>query len=357
MRISISALPLNRIIGKPGLFSVVVRNYYNSTENFSFSENFKKEVAKKLDPIAEEFFEHRALKHPLFAYLSEQSSEGFTAKQFLIYRDNFFRRTQLTIPSIALTVKAAVTYGDFDAAALAFRNLKDEMADGDTKNIHSRLLLESHNIHGMRTFAINPVDKMTDVEKSNVLIPEVEEYRKAKEEIFTKPYPFVAGNTWAHELAADSMLDHFRKSFFTPYLGLYSEKESAHVMRFFNVHKDDSREGGNIEQQHEKMAREAVESACVESLNNVEQVREGGLIFLSHQEKLWDGMLRELEKAQHVGKIVKIKPAVNLDNDKTDENKRKTISNSNSNIPKTSIAQATSEKTKTTQISDEKTVG
>lgn len=338
---------LGLTIAKSGLFSSAARSFH-SQKSFFLSEDFKKEMTKKLDPVAQEFYEHRALKHPLFDYLSEQSQEGFTPRQFLIYRDNFFRRTQLTIPSIASTIGAAMEYGDIYAAVLAYRNLTDEMGGGDVKNVHSQLLLENHNIHGMRVFGLDPLDRITDVERSKVLLPEVDDYRKAKEEIFKRPYPYVAGNTWAHELAADSMLDNFRKAFFDPYLGLYKPEESKYVMKFFDAHKDDSRKDGDVEQQHEKMAREAVESACLESMANIGQIREGGLIFLSHQEKLWDGLLREVEKAKHVGDVIRPQPmnsaiAVNGINEH-DKNQKE---GRDSEVPNTSITQAILKKSKT----------
>lgn len=293
----------NKII-RSGLFSIAARGYHSSIEDFNFSDKFKLAIAKKVEPIAQEFSEHRALKHPLFVYLAQQSKEGFTPTQFLIYRDNFFRRTQLTIPSIAATFQAAVTYEDFDAALLALRNLNDEMGKGNKKDFHPHLLLESHNLHGIRVFELDPLPRISAAEKSELLVPEVEEYRQAKKAIFTRPYPFIAGNTWAHEFAANSMLDHFKEAFFVPYLGFYTEKEAEEIMRFFTVHKDELHEGGDIEQQHQEMAREAVELACRHSLSNLSQVREGGVIFLEHQAKLWDGMLRELEKAREVGEIV-----------------------------------------------------
>jgi hypothetical protein len=294
------------IVAKTGLFSITARNYY-SQNSFYLSENFKREVADKLDPIAQEFFNHEALRHPLFDYLKEQSQKGFTAKQFLVYRDNFFRRSQLEVGYTAETIRAAMLDGDSNGAALTFRNLNNKMARGDTEKMHSQLLLESHNIHGMKVFGLDPIAKITDVETSKVLLPEVEKYRRSKEEFFTKPYPYIAGNTWAHELAADSMLDNFRKAFFAPYENLYKPKEYAHVMAFFTAHKDESHEGGNVEQQHEEMARKTVESACFESLTHIPQVREGGLEFLHRQAGLWEELLIAVQKARHVGEIIKPK--------------------------------------------------
>ncbi len=273
------------------------------------SDDLEAEFRKKFDPIAEEFLAHRALKHPFFDFLAEQSKEGFTSKQFEIYRDNFFRRTELTIPSVARFIEKAALSGDSQAVADTIRNLSDEGGYGDVDKMHSNLLAKSHNVHGMRVFNINPIYLLSEAEKSQNLVPEVEEYRKAKQQAFEQKYPFIAGNTWAHELAADDMLDNFRKAFFAPYKGYYTPAEYQKVTEFFTAHKDDSVEGGNVEAQHEIMARGAAERACKESLANISAVRDGGLDFLSHQERLWDGMLREIEKARSKGEIIELKEA------------------------------------------------
>jgi len=302
------ATELGPKIARAGWFSLAARRGMHSKGGFFLSPEFKEEVSKQIDPVAEEFAQHRALNHDLFAALKEWSKTGFTPKQYETYRDNFFRRTQLTIPSIAATLASAATYEDYKATKLALRNLIDEVGQEDDRAVHSQLMIKSHNIHGMRVFRLDPMATMADVACSELLLREVEEYRKAKEDIFKRPYPYVAGNTWAHELAADQMLDHFRQAFFDPYLGFYSEKEAEEVMRFFTVHKDESHEGGDIEKQHEKMAREAAESACLASLAHVPQVREGGLIFLEHQAQLWDGLLLALERAKTVGEVVPPRP-------------------------------------------------
>jgi hypothetical protein len=162
----------------------------------------------------------------------------------------------------------------------------------------------------MRVFNINAVYPLSEARKSKNLVPEVEEYRKAKQQAFEQAYPFIAGNTWAHELAADDMLDNFRKAFFAPYQGYYTPEEYRKVTEFFTAHKDDSVKDGDIEAQHERMARGAAQRACKENLTNISNVRRGGLTFLFHQEKLWDGMLREIEKARSQGEIIKPKRLV-----------------------------------------------
>ncbi|MBM5782853.1 MAG: hypothetical protein FJ368_05480 [Pelagibacterales bacterium] len=271
------------------------------------SDDLEAEFRRKFDPIAEEFQSHKALKHKFFDFLEAQSKEGFTSKQFEIYRDNFFRRTELEIPSVARFIEKAALSGDSQAVADTIRNLNDEGGYGDVNKMHSNLLAKSHNVHGMRVFNLNPIYPISEAGKSENLVPEVEEYRKAKQQAFEQEYPFVAGNTWAHELAADNMLDNFRKAFFVPYQGYYTPEEYKKVTEFFTAHKDDSVEGGDVEAQHERMARYAAERACKESLKNISSVRKGGLNFLDHQARLWDGMLREIEKAKSKGEIIEPK--------------------------------------------------
>lgn len=269
--------------------------------------DLEEEFIRKFDPISQEFESHRALNHPLFEYLLQQSKEGFTPKQYQIYRDNFFRRTELTIPSVARFIEKAALSGDPQAVVDTIRNLNDEGGYGDIEKMHSSLLKKSHNFHGMRVFNVDPIHELSDVAKSENLVTEVEEYRKSKQDSFEKTYPYIAGNTWAHELAADDMLDGFRKAFFEPYQGYYTPPEYIKITEFFTAHKDDSIVGGDVEKQHASMARSAAERACKDSLQNIAHVRLGGLEFLNSQAKLWDGLLREIENARLIGEVVEPK--------------------------------------------------
>ncbi len=297
------------LLAKASQFSSVARRAYGTgSRGYSMiSPDLEEEFRKKFDPISEEFANHRALEHPLFDFLEEQSKTGFTTTQYAIYRDNFFRRTELTIPSVARFIEKAAMNGDHQAVVDTIRNLNDEGGYGDIKKMHSNLLAESHNLHGMRVFNLNPAQILNIIESPN-LVPAVEEYRRSKQLSFDRPYPYIAGNTWAHELAADNMLDNFRKALFAPYQGYYTPEEYTKLTEFFTAHKDDSIDGGDIEAQHERMARGAAERACRDGLQNVDEVREGGLEFLNVQEKLWDGLLIGIEKAESIGSIIQIKP-------------------------------------------------
>ena len=49
------------------------------------------------------------------------------------------------------------------------------------------------------------------------------------------------------------------------------------------------------------MAYDTVERLCKDNINNISKIHKGGLIFLESQSRLWDGMLREFEKAESKG--------------------------------------------------------
>jgi len=212
-----------------------LKNYFTkgSKENPQSQSNIKKEFESKFDPVIKEFKNHEALNHKFFHYLKERSQYGFNSRQFLIYRDNFLYRTELTIPSVARVIGKAALYGDLQTAANTVSNLSDELGHGDPKKVHSQLLLDSHNVYGEVIFGLDRVKKLKDVEKSKFLLPEVIGYRKNKLEIFNKHFAYIAGNMFAHELAADGMLDNFRQAFFEPYKGYYSSENYEKLIEYF----------------------------------------------------------------------------------------------------------------------------
>jgi hypothetical protein len=287
-----------------------------NTSKFDINKKFK----EKLDPVIEEFKSHQALDHPLFSYLEEQSKSGFNSRQFQIYRDNFFYRTELTIPSVAKTIEKAALEGDLVTVAETISNLYDEGGYGDPNKVHSKLLLDSHNLHGEKIFGLIPIDKLKNVKNSSLLLPESLKYRKHKIAVFNQPYPYIAGNTFAHELAADGMLVNFRKAFFDPYQNYYQPEEFKELLSYFTAHKDDRVEGVGVEEMHGIMARSAAERACEENIGKIPKMRKGGLDFLNTQSNLWFGMLREMEKAKDKGIIIPVKLEIDSKNNRDKPN-------------------------------------
>ncbi len=297
---------------------IFIRATHYSTINGTNTDN--NEFQARFTEVALKLKNHQALNHPFFDYIKEKSRDGFNSIQWQIYWHNFARRTELTIPSVAISIKNAALQGDMQTLADAVRNIYDEGGYGDPKKIHSQLLLNSHNQHGSRVFGVKALSSLRDAKNSQFLVPEVEEYRRAKFAAFTKSAAAFAGNSWAHELAADSMLINFRNAFFEPYRGYYTEKEYFDLIEFYRAHRDDTIEGGDIEAQHEIMTRGTAERACKENIKTISIIEREGLEFLDYQSKLWYGKLREMEAAQFIGGPIRPKLEFLKDNPNTEIN-------------------------------------
>ena len=274
----------NQIANKRGLFE------------FFYKQNPADLFSTKLNQIADEFSKHPAIKHPLFDYLGDNSDKGLNKLQYAVYYHNFLYRTKHTIPSVAFALARAAIEGDMATVAMHGRNLGDETGHGNPNFVHSKLLMDAHNHHGKKIFDLDPLT-IKDLDESTFITPETREYCEMKDKIFKMSYPPIAGNMWAHEFAADDMLINFRKGFFEPYKSHYSPEEWKDVMKFFDAHRDeDNPHGGDVEAEHERMARQAVVFSCKGDVKKLEDVREGGLMFLDAQAKLWDSLLRECKR-------------------------------------------------------------
>jgi hypothetical protein len=255
------------------------------------SEKFE----EKLNEIADIFKNHPAINHQLFSYLKDQSDTGFNKLQYAIFYSNFLFRTKETIPSVALALARAVREGDFSSTALHADNLADETGHGNPDHVHLQLLMNTFNEHGKRIFDLDPIS-IQDLKESILITLEVKEYCEMKVKIFLGSYAKINGNMWAHEYAADDMLKIFREAFFEPYKSHYTEDEYKELMKFFDAHRDDSVDGGDVEAEHQRMARQAVYFSCKDDIKKLDAVLEGGLMMLDCQARVWDSILRETKK-------------------------------------------------------------
>jgi hypothetical protein len=261
------------------------------TKPKSNSEKFE----EKLNEIADIFKNHPAINHQLFSYLKDQSDTGFNKLQYAIFYNNFLFRTKETIPSVALALARAALEGDNATVAMHGRNLGDETGHGNPEDVHSVLLMKTFNEHGKRIFDLDPIS-IQDLKESILITPEVIEYCKMKEDIFRESYPDISVHMWAHEYAADDMLTNFREAYFEPYKSHYTEDEYKELMKFFDAHRDDSVEGGDVEAEHQRMARQAVYFACKGDIKKLDAALGGGLMMLDCQARVWDSILRETKK-------------------------------------------------------------
>ncbi len=292
----LSIINFQKIINANRLTSIIIRTNSSSIENLSDDE---KEIKEAFDPIMQKLEDHPAKKPLFFTYLEKMSKTGFTPLQYTILRDNIFARTQLTIPSIAQAIYFAAMNDDFKSVANSGKNLWDEVGYGDSNKVHGQLLLNAFGSSDTVIFGLPSFTKLSDSTNSPHLTQELLDYRKMKMESFTGSYPYIAGNLLAHEHYADDWLDNIKKYVFESYKEHYKDNQEDYekAMEFFKAHKDDEKKGGNVEEQHGIMAQETAIYSCKKDIKKLKEVEQGAIDFANAQAKLWNSLMREMEKA------------------------------------------------------------
>lgn len=228
-----------------------------------------------------------------FGYLEAFSSKGLNRKQFEIYRDNYFFRTASTPESIFRLVKAAALCSDFATFQTASENLKDELGRGSPNYSHLQLLETAYNVHGKTVFALEEIT-IAKIESSALICPEAVQFRTTQKSLYeSSSYLTVLGCSFAQELAANEMLEVFYKTLFKPYQHCYPRQKFQRISRYFTAHIN------GLEAAHAEQARQALVRNC-RSLSDLALMIEGVNGFLQVQAALWNGILREMQRAGEV---------------------------------------------------------
>ncbi len=244
---------------------------------------------------------HRAIHHPLFDYLQNCASLGFTSKQYQIYRDNYLLRTFYTIPSVAFLVAASALNVDIQTLTTAGKNLYEESGRGDASDAHSKLLVDSHNLHARTVFNLDDVS-LKEIHYSKWIIQETRSFIESQEKLYkNKVYCIVLGAAFAHESAATPMLSAFYHNLFKSYRNYYNDCNFEDLSKYFLVHID------GLEEEHADNAGLAARRNCIneQSLN---QLFIGSSGFLNSQACLWDGLYRTLIEAEDERERVPVNP-------------------------------------------------
>ena len=206
----------NSMVKSPWLANIP-KKYYSQ---FDFSGNKDEAVAKHLTELSKKFKEHRALKHPFFDYLKDE--KGFNAKQYQVFRDNFFYRTAFTVPGVLHVIKAALLDGDLETAHYVAKNLNDELAITESSSkMHPKLLEKSFNKFGETIFGIDGMP-ISGAENSQYLLAAALIDRDVKKAGYEAEQALkVYATSWAHEFLADDMLQNFYNNVFLPYEKTY----------------------------------------------------------------------------------------------------------------------------------------
>lgn len=295
------------------LSRAAISSPYNTASGVKLSDQVERQLKisqKSFKSIAEELKEKYSTDNPFFDYLQDRSKKvGFNAAQFNSLRDNYFYRTLYTIVSVAQAVAKLVAAGDFASVAKAAKNMYEEGGSGKVEDVHLKLLEDCFNTHGQTIFGLLSL-RVKDAEHSPYLLDSTKQFRKLQEKILLPeyPYPEMMGRLWAHEDRADKMLQVFQTAFFEAFKGYYPDLESyKKTMRYFEVHRDDSKEGGDIEARHARDAEEIAASAIAsDPKNGAKLFKKGAEDFFSSQAKMWEALLQDLQKLETHG--VKIPP-------------------------------------------------
>jgi len=313
----------------------VPKKYYSK---LNFSDNKDEVVAKHLTELSKKFKEHRALKHPFFEYLKEE--KGFNAKQYQVFRDNFFYRTAFTVPGVLHVIKAALLDGDLETAHYVAKNLNDELAITESSSkMHPKLLEKSFNNFGETIFGIDGMP-ISGAENSQYLLSEALTDRDVRKAGYEAEQALkVYATSWAHEFLADGMLQNFYKDVFLPYEKTYdiTKKDSKFqddISPYFLAHNDPSKEHGDVEAEHERIARKVVSDKILKSSENPRKslnlVDASTMAFFESQSKLWDAIMNAMQKVRENGVPVSkdnivMKNNINLDGLLQDYNNAKSF--------------------------------
>ncbi|PZO43939.1 MAG: hypothetical protein DCF17_05230 [Shackletoniella antarctica] len=239
---------------------------------------------------------HKAIIHPLFEWLNEQSIDRFSdAILFDIYRTNYFTRTQGITSAISEILKAAIEESDSLTIALVGMNIFEETGEGDSKNTHLMMLQDSHNQHGEFIFNLAPIPIKLARHNDHTLNHTLKSFRNFPENRMhlysNTSYLFKLGVMLADETAAVPMIEGFYKAFFKPYEKLYTKKDFQSMSQYFSSHLS------GVEQRHGSDILQAVDNNF-KSISDLDEVMYGIESFFRIQSDIWDDLLLALLTAK-----------------------------------------------------------
>jgi len=257
---------------------------------------------------AGDFTKHQQRISEFIAYLRTRSELGISARQFEIYRLNYFCRTDMTVRTIARTAALAADCDDWQSLHCLAENLFDECGQGESEQNHRTLLEASHNLHASAVFNLSEL-KIADALRSKVL-PATKAYRDSRRKAFFRSsYISALAASFAQEAVARPMLETFRNSLFVPYEQKYHNSNRSKLWKtidcYFNVHLGSD----GVEEKHGEMALACLNRRLEKSGRRAEETDEATTAireFLDRQVALWDAMHSALKEAESEDEIVSV---------------------------------------------------
>ena len=201
---------------------------------------------------------------------------------------------------MAQVIVRAIENYDLETASKTGKNLFEETGSGKLEDMHLGLLAYTLNTHGDRVFGLPNFD-ILKIDPS-LLLPATINFRKSQNKALNPSanYEELLGRLTAHEGAADKMLINFRL-LFEAFKGYYSEDEFKKVIKYFDEHRDDEKEGGDVEAQHREAAIDVITKIIAVNPRAASRILRGGMEFLETQDRLWTELLSGMEKNRKSG--------------------------------------------------------
>lgn len=237
-------------------------------------------ISTELDDFITKMDDHEIFQNNYFKHLT---TKPWTAESYILFRDNFFYRTELTVKGIAQVCSRSAFQNDMDTLVLFTHILSEETGMGEKAKCHEIFMENALNLFGSTEFSL-PKMKVQQAKNSDQIIPETLQYRDTIQGLITGSYPRMLGAVMALENHADKMLTIFREAFRFNNKNLDPEVFIKKVEIYFNAHIENG-----VEDRHAQDAKQCVHNNC-NSQEDLDEIKFGATETLKAQLKMWNAM-------------------------------------------------------------------
>jgi len=252
------------------------------SSNVIMNENIdlKRILADELDDFITKMDDHEIFQNNYFKHLT---SKLWTPESYILFRDNFFYRTELTVKGIAQVCSRSAFENDMDTLILFTHILSEETGMGEKERCHEIFMENALNLFGATEFKL-PKMKVQQAKHSDRIITETLQYRDTIQSLITGSYARMLGTVMALENHADKMLTVFREAFRFNNKNLDLKEFVQKVEIYFNAHIE-----SGVEDRHAQDAKQCVHNNC-NSQKDLDEIKHGANETLKAQLKMWNAM-------------------------------------------------------------------
>ncbi|MFV5345684.1 iron-containing redox enzyme family protein [Acinetobacter oleivorans] len=240
-------------------------------------------ISAELDEFITKMDDHEIFQNNYFKHLT---STSWTPESYILFRDNFFYRTELTVKGIAHVCSRSAFENDMDTLVLFTHILSEETGMGEKAKCHEIFMENALNVFGAAEYNL-PEMKVQQAKNSHRIIAETLQYRDTIQGLITGSYPRMLGAVMALENHADKMLTVFREAFRFNNKNLDPNEFVKKVEVYFNAHIENG-----VEDRHAQDAKQCVHNNCNDQ-EDLDEIKFGANETLKAQLKMWNAMFNQ----------------------------------------------------------------